>query len=308
MTSTPDELVNRVAGAKYITRIDLRSAYYQCMLSPESRKYTAFQTPFGTYRYVKMAMGLKTASATCQRLVDRVLKGAHRYACSLIDDILIYSMDFDTHLAHLTDVLNRLRAAGLTANESKCKFSTNKMSVFGHVVHDGHIYPDEDKTATIAAWPIPQTKSQLRSFIGITNYFRAYVERYAEKAFPLTELLGKYMPNKIKWGPSQQRAFDELKTALTSRPVLRPPQMGKEMILMADSSKTTVSAILMQSGDSPNEPNRVIAYASRKLQKAELNYSTIERELLSLVFGLVKFRYYVQSRPCLLYTSPSPRD
>jgi len=172
-------------------------------------------------------------------------------------------MDFDLHVKHLMDVLNRLRAAGLTANESKCKFATNNIIIFGHAVIDGRIYPDEQKTATIAAWPVPQTKTQLRSFIGLTNYFRAYIEHYAAKAYPLTELLGKYKPNKLKWGPEQQKAFDELKTALTSRSVLRPPQMDKEMILMADSAKTTVSTILMQSGDSPNEPNRVIAYASR---------------------------------------------
>jgi len=100
-------------------------------------------------------MGLKCASATCQRLIDMVLKGAHRYACSLIDDILIHSMDFDSHVVHLTDVLNRLRAAGLTANESKCKFATSSINLFGHTVIDGRIYPDQQKTETVAAWPVP---------------------------------------------------------------------------------------------------------------------------------------------------------
>ena len=306
--SRPEELVNRVAGSKYISRIDLRSAYWQCLLSPESQKYTAFETPFGKYSYCRMAMGLKCSSATCQRLIDRVLKGAHRYACSLIDDILIHSMDFDTHVRHVTDVLNRLRAAGLTANESKCIFATNSITIFGHEVIDGRIYPDKQKTATVAAWPIPKTKSQLRSFIGLTNYFRAYIERYAAKAYPLTQLLAKYKPTNLKWGPEQQKAFDEMKTALTSRPVLRPPQMDKEMILMADAAKTTVSAILMQCGDSPNEPNRVIAYASRQLLKREQNYATIEKELLALVFGLIKFRYYIQSRPVRLLTDHRPLE
>ena len=228
--SRPEELVNRLAGSRYITRIDLRSAYHQCLLSPESRKYTAFQTPFGTYSYCRMAMGLKCASATCQRLIDRVLKGAHRYAASLIDDILVYSMDFDTHLKHVADILDRLRAAGLTANESKCIFATNSMNIFGHKVQDGKIYPDDEKTATIANWPVPHTKSQLMSFVGLTNYFRSYIPDYAAKAYPLTELLGKYKPNKLRWGPDQQTAFDELKAALTCRPVLRPPDMGKDMI------------------------------------------------------------------------------
>jgi len=217
-------------------------------------------------------------------------------------------MDFDSHLTHLTDVLNRLRAARLTANQSKCKFATNNIKVFGHVVRDGRIFPDDEKTATIAAWPVPKTKSQLRSFIGITNYFRVYIERYAAKAYPLTQLLGKYKPNKLSWGPEQQKAFDELKTALTSKPVLRPPQVGKEMIIMADSSKTSLSAILMQSGDAPNQPNRVIAYASRQLLKREQNYPTIEKELLSIVYGLVKFRYYVESRPIRILTDHRPLE
>jgi len=100
------------------------------------------------------------------------------------------------------------RNAGLTANIDKCQLAANRIKVFGHIVEDGLIYPDDDKVAVIAAWKTPKTKSQLKSFLGLTNYFRSYIEHYATIAFPLTELLGRYKPDKLVWGAQQQDAFD----------------------------------------------------------------------------------------------------
>ena len=144
-------------------------------------------------------MGLRCASATFQRLMDKVLCGMHKFAGTLIDDTLVFSTTFEDHLNHVQQVLDRLREAGLTAKKSKCHFATNRLKVFGHLIENGLIYPDTDKLAAIAAWKPPKTKKQLRSFIGITSYFRDHIARYATKAYPLTELLGRTKPDKLQW-------------------------------------------------------------------------------------------------------------
>ena len=285
-----------------ITRIDLRKSFFQCELSPDSQKYTGFSTPNGVYTYRRMAMGLRNASTTMQKLIDHVLRNAHRYADALLDDILIFSANFDDHLTHVKDILDRLRAAGLTVNMEKCHFATDTVKVFGHWVEKGKIYPDNDKIAVISAWEEPKTKRQLKSFVGLCSYFRSHVQDFARIAFPLTELLGQNKPNKLAWGPSQQTAFDTLKAALVRKPILCPPDMKKSFIIMADSSEISVSGILMQKGDTDDEPRKVISYTSRKLLPRERRYPTIEKELLSVVYCVSKFHHYIYSRPVLIET------
>ena len=139
-----------MAGTKYISKVDMTRAYYQIPMQTDSRQYTSFQTPFGVYRYVRMPMGLVNGSATMQRLMDRILRGAHNYADKMQDDVLVWSNDFDVHMKDLADVLNRIRSAGLTLNAEKCHFASNNLNIFGFQVQDGKIYPDADKTKVVA--------------------------------------------------------------------------------------------------------------------------------------------------------------
>jgi len=302
----PNELLSRVAGGKYLTRVDLRKAFFQVNLSKRSQKYTAFHTPFGVFSYRRMAMGLKCASFTAQRLLDRILRGTHRFTGTLIDDILVFSKDFDLHLTQVREVLDRLRQAGLTANTEKCTFASNDIVIFGHRVHDGTIQPDNEKIEVIANWPTPRNKKQLRSFLGLSNYFKSYIPRYSSLAFPLTEMLRKAKPDKLQWDDEKQRSFDGLKNALMSRPVLRPPDMTKEYILMTDCSQTAIGCILMQPGDSENSPHHVTAYASRKLLPRERKFATVELELMAIAYGLTKFNQFVYNRQVSVYSDHKP--
>jgi len=295
MTNTM-ELLNKVAGAKYLTRLDMTKAYWQLKVDPQSQRYTSFQTPFGTYKYLRMPMGLVNGGATLQRLMDHVLRGAHQYADKLLDNILVWSDDFEIHLTRLTDVLERLRGAGLTLNCSKCVLATDTLRLFGFQVIRGKILPDDEKVKTISEWPIPKTKKQLKSFVGLVSYFRGHVANFAEIAFPLTELTGRYKPERLQWSQTHQNAFEQLKKALMSRPVLYPPDTTKDFQIMADSSQTTASAILMQESNDGDTTPRVISYASRKLLPRERNYSTIEREILSIVFAVSKFNHFIYGR------------
>ena len=303
MMTNMTELLCRAAGSTYISRIDLKSYYFQVELEPESRKYTGFQTPFGSYSYLRMPQGLKNAPSTAQKLANMILRGLHRFAGSLIDDIVIFSMRFHDHLNHVRQVLERLRDAGLTANTSKCQFAENKLLVLGHLLENGRIYPDEGKVKAVLEWPIPRTKTQLKSFLGLAGFFRQYISHFATTAFPLTELVKKGSPERLKWTKTQQEAFDGLRRALTSKPVLRPPDMTKDFQLWVDSSRVAGSAILMQLGDENESPvGHVICYASRKLLPRERLYPIVELELAAICFGLLKFKHYVYGKHIDVYS------
>jgi len=214
--SNMTELINKVAGAKYISRLDMALGYYQIPLEAGSQRLCSFQTEWGVYSYRRMPFGLINASSTLQRLMDHILRGTHRYAGKLLDDILVRSNDFDLHLTQLADVLNRIRSARLTLKPAKCLLATNELNLFGYRIEDGRITPDDEKTKAVTHWPTPTTKKQLKSFVGLTNYFRGNILDYAESVFPLTELLGRYKPEKLKWGEEQQNAF----VALKKKPLL----------------------------------------------------------------------------------------
>ena len=303
--TNPNELLNRAAGFRYVSKLDIGCAYFQVPLSRESQHYTGFQTFMGPMSYCRMAMGLKCSAATFQRLMDNVLKGMHKHAGTLIDDTIVYSTTFQDHLKHLEQVLDRLRQAGLTAKREKCLFASNSIRIFGHLLQDGKIYPDQDKVVAIKECKAPKTKRQLKSFLGLTGYFRDYIDKYATIAFPLTELLKGTKPEKFTWTDRHQTAFDTLRTALTAKPVLYPPDINKLFKLMTDSSRVAISAVLLQ-GHDDGKTEHAIAYASRKLSDCERRYATVEQELLAIIFGLQKFRHMIYGCVVNVYTDHRP--
>ena len=179
----PNELLSRIAGAGFISKIDFRQSFWQVKLQEESY-YTGFQCEFDCCSYKKMCMGLKNASFTMQRLIDRLLRGAHRFAGALLDDIIIYDNDFQLHLDHVRYIFDRLRSGGLTVNGGKCTLGASCLRVLGHLVQDGSILPDEQKTSAIANWSIPRTQKQSKRYLGLTSYFRGFIRDYAGIAHP----------------------------------------------------------------------------------------------------------------------------
>ena len=307
MMTNLTELLSRAAGNLLITRIDLQKSYYQVNLDSDSQNHTAFQTHIGTFVYTVMVQGLKNEPATCQKLLNIVLRGMHNFAGSLIDDVVIFDMDFETHLMHVRQVLERLTHAGLTANTSKCIFPENRLVILGHLLENGKIYPDPSKVQVVAELGTPKTKSQLKSLLGLLSYFRSLLPHYADIAYPLSELTGKGKPEKLTWTYEQESAFKRLQHALISKPVLRPPDMAKSFQLWVDSSQVAISAILMQRDDEDGENlGHVICYGSRKLLKREQNFSTVEKELLALVYGLLKFKHYLYGTKVQIFSDHQP--
>jgi len=300
------ELLRKAAGAKYVSTLDLKDFYWQVPISEDSRKYTAFQTPWGSMEWCVMAQGLRGAPSTAQRLIDKLLRGASKYANSLQDDIIIHTTDFDGHLIALRDVLTRLRRAGLTANVRKCSLLRESMELFGHHLCRGEITPSDKKVEVIKNLTKIETKKKLMSFLGLCNYYSNHIDSYAEIAFPLTELLKKKVPNNIQplWNEIHAAALNKLKDALISKPVLRAPDASRPFILQTDACQQAVAAALCQRDDLDRE--FVIGYASRKLLPREQNYSTIELEALAVKFGIEKFEQFIWGRKVLLQTDHKP--
>ena len=236
-----DDLIDQLGKAKYVTTLDLTRGYWQVPMAEQARTRTAFATPFGLYQFQMMPFGLQGAPATFQRMMDQLLRGMESFVRVYLDDLVIHSTNWEDHLHHIRAVFNRLREAGLTAKPRKCQFAMSKCSYLGlvvgnGVVGNGVIEPEKSKVKAITAFPIPVTKKQARAFLGITGYYRKFIKDYATLALPLTDLTRKNSPNRVQWSPVCAGAFQTLKEALCSSPVLRSPDFDKTFMDQMDAS------------------------------------------------------------------------
>ncbi|KAJ9529794.1 hypothetical protein QJQ45_022194 [Haematococcus lacustris] len=289
-----DTLLDRLHGAKVFSKQDLRQGYHQIRVAPEDIHKTAFRTRYGRFEFTVLPFGLCNAPATFQRLMNDVLHDLLD-DCVLVylDDILIFSRTPQEHIAHLRRVLDLLRKHKLYAKLSKCEFGMDQPSFLGHIVSALGIACDPAKVAAVQSWPIPTTVHDVRSFLGLANYYRRFVKDFSTIAAPLTALTradGHDKQGVVAWGQAQQSAFDALKQALVSAPILIAPDPSQPYTLRCDASSIGIGAVLSQGTGSAE---RVVAYHSRKLLPAERNYPTHEQELLSLVEALKVWRHYL---------------
>lgn len=227
------------------------------------------------------------------------MAGVHHF----LDDILIASETWIEHLQILREVLNRLKNAGLTARPSKCHIGMFSLDYLGHTTSGETIFPMADKVKKIENAPIPTTKKELRSFLGLSGYYRKFIPHYATIAAPLTDLIKKNQPNRLEWSEQHHSAFQRLKKLISTEPVLVLPNLQQEFVLRTDASNSGLGAILLQEYEGRMWP---VAYASRKLLPREKNYSVIEKECLALVWGVQKFSVYLYGRPFKLETDHKP--
>ena len=295
-----DDLIDRLGGAKYITTLDLTRGYWQVPMAKESQPLTAFATPFGLYQFRVMPFGLSGAPATFQRLMDGVIRGLEDFSAAYLDDLIIYSTQWEEHLHQLRAVFGRLRDAGLTAKPRKCQFGMSHCVYLGHVVGGGVVRPEPPKLEAVRMFPISQTKKQVRTFLGLSGYYRKFIRNYAAVAVPLTDLTKKSAPIKVEWSAECEQAFETLKQRLCSAPVLRSPDFEKEFILQTDASERGIGAVLSQKDE--NGEDHPIAFFSRKLLEREEKYATVEKECLAIKLACQAFRVYLLGRPFLIET------
>ncbi|XP_056622843.1 retrovirus-related Pol polyprotein from transposon 17.6 [Triplophysa dalaica] len=277
-----DELLDRLGKARYLTSLDLTKGYWQVPLAPEAREKTAFSTPSGHWQYTVLPFGLHGAPATFQRMMDILLRPHQAYAAAYIDDLVIHSGTCDTHLDRLRRVLMDLRKAGLTVNPKKCHLGLAEAQYLGYRVGGGLIHtPGEEGRSRLER---PSTPQQI-------------------PASPLTDLTKKGQPDKVKWNPETEQAFQTLKEALPSSPILHAPDFGCPFILQTDASDTGLGAVLSQLKDGIEHP---VVYISRKLTPAETRYATVEREALAIKWAVLELRYYLLGRSFTLVTDHAP--
>ncbi|KAJ3656460.1 hypothetical protein Zmor_015536 [Zophobas morio] len=286
-------------AATVFSAIDLKSGYWQIPMDEGSKHLTTFATPDGaTYQYRVMPFGLQNAPATFQKLMTRVLAGyLGKFTHVYLDDIIVYSRDYIEHLGHLRRVFERLQEYGLRCAVEKCRFGVAEPPYLGHVVGREHNRPQEQHLRQIAAASAPTTRKQLQSFLGLANWVREYVPRFAELSAPMTDLLNS--KNRFRWTDEAQRAFDDLKREMGKPLHLHRPDFAKRFVLQTDASGVGIAAVLYQED---GERRLVVSYASAKLNQTQRRYHVNEQECLAIVWAVRKYRAYLEDREFTLRT------
>jgi hypothetical protein len=296
-----EELIDRVGKATFITKLDMSRGYWQVPLDEQSIPVSAFVTPFGHFQWKYMPFGLRNAPATFSRLVSKLFRGLESFSAAYLDDFIIFSASWSDHLKHLKIVFERIRAAGLTLNLKKCVFGAAEVDFLGHHIGLGRVQPREKKVEAVLKFQSPVNQKQLRSYLGLVGYFRKFLPNYAHTTQVLTDLLKKN--TKFVWTTEAEQAFLDLKSRLASRPILRPPDFSLPFSMAVDASNVAIGANLFQVVDEIEHP---ICYFSRKLDKHQRNYSTVEKEALGLLLAVRAFRIYFGSEAVKVFTDHNP--
>ena len=293
-----EDCLDTMAGASWFSSLDLASGYWQLDIAPEHREKTAFSTHRGLFQFRRMPFGLCNAPGTFERVMEVVMRGLQWKTCLVyLDDIVVFAASFEEHLERLEEVLQRLRTAGLKVKPSKCQLGRRRVGFLGHIVSQEGVGTDPAKVEAVRSWPAPASTTEVRSFLGLAGYYRAFVPDFSTVAKPLSALAEK--GRVFHWSEECQEAFNELKRLLTASPILAFPHEQGRLVLDTDASDTGLGVVLAQE---QGGTERVLAYGSRTLNKPERNYCVTRRELLAIVFGLRKFRHYLVGRPVLVRT------
>lgn len=284
-----DELLDRLEGAQYFSKIDLRSGYHQVRIHEDDIPKTAFRTRYGHFEYLVLPFGLTNAPATFMHLMQSIFN--HQlddFVVVYLDDILIFSKTKEEHEIHVRKVLELLRENKLYGKLSKCEFFKNEMSFLGHVVSSKGISMDPSKVKAIVGWPTPSDAHDVKVFLGMAGYYRRFVEGFSRIATPMSGLLKKGVV--FRWGERQKKAFNELKSIISSEPVLLVPNFNVPFVVTVDASGYAIGGTLSQDVGKGLQP---VAFMSKKMLPAEMKYAVHEQELLAVVCALREWRHYL---------------
>lgn len=296
------EILDQLGSAKYFSVFDLASGFHQIPMHESHAHKTAFSTPHGHYEFKRMPFGLKNAPATFQRLMDQVLSGLQGTELFVyLDDIVLYASSLQEHKIKFNKLAERLRKANLKLQPDKCEFLRKEVGYLGHVISDEGVKPDPSKLHAVKEFPRPVHAKNIKQFLGLAGYYRRFIPGFSNVARPLTNLLKKDEP--FVWRNEQEAAFTHLRDALCSKPILQYPDFTRQFVVTTDASGYAIGGVLSQGDIGKDLP---IAYTSRLLNNAERNYSTIEKELLAIVYCVNHFRPYLYGRKFTLVTDHKP--
>jgi len=289
----------QLRGAKYFTSLDLRSGYHQIRMAPESIPVTAFTTRYGSFQYRVMSFGLCNAPATFQSVMNSLLRQfTDDFVLVYLDDVLIYSENFEQHQRHVRQVLDVFRKAKFYCKLSKCEFARETIDFVGHTVSFNTVAMQKSKLQALREWEPPRSVVQLQRFLGFCGYYRRFIVGYAKLVSRLSTMASnKFKGKRFVWDADAQNDFECLKKAMLKDPVLMVPDLSGTVpfVLQTDASDDCIAGVLSQQG-------RIVDYYSRKLQGAELQYPIREKELLAIVCALTRYSHYVGSSVLSVYT------
>ncbi|GFV35555.1 retrovirus-related Pol polyprotein from transposon 297 [Trichonephila clavipes] len=289
-----DDLITNIQHTGIMSTLDLKSGYFQLAISPKDIEKTTFIIRNGNFAFFRMPFGLSGAAPNFQKAIDIILKPViGRFVMVYMDDVIITSPSFNEYIDHLNQVFTLLRDAGLTLNKHKCHFARDKLKYLGLIISKEGIETDNSKVKAIAEMKPPKNNKEVSKFLGIVGWYQKFVPHYADIWESLYRL--KKKGAKFNWSTEAQDVFNKVKRALTEAPVLQLPNFQEHFNLFTDASGVEIGAVL-------NQKHRPIAFASRTLNKAERNYTVTERECLSVLWALNKFKTYFRSLPVKVIT------
>lgn len=297
------DVLDKLGRCQYFTTLDLASGFYQVEMDHSDVPKTAFNVENGHYEFLRMPMGLKNSPSTFQRVMDNVLKDLQNTVCLVyLDDIIVFSTSLQEHMINLEKVFSKLRESNFKIQMDKSEFLKLETEFLGHVISKDGVKPNPNKIEAIKRYPLPKTPTEIKRFLGLLGYYRKFVPDFAKVTKPLTQCLKKGSKINIS-DQNYIRCFEKCKTLLTNDPILQYPDFTKEFILTTDASNVAIGAVLSQGPIGTDKP---IAYASRTLNSSETNYSTIEKELLAIVWATKYFRPYLFGRRFKIITDHKP--
>ena len=289
------DLMQDVKGSIF-SKIDLKDAYFQVPLDPNSKPHTAVKTPIGVLHYRRMPFGLRNAASIFQRFIDRVLADLP-FVRAYIDDIVVFSPDVPTHLEHLRSIFSRLNDFGLVVNDSKSAFFLHSVQFLGFEISPQGFRHAEKCVPKLQNLRPAKNRKELQKLMGTIGFYRNHVPGIADTLAPLTHLLSPSTP--FVWEDRHTQALNVVKEALVSRNFLYRIKTHQPFQMYTDASQEAIGAVLLQD-------DKHVGYFSRKLKPAERNYSTFDRETLAIVEALLYFRVWVLGQHVSVYTDHKP--
>jgi hypothetical protein len=296
VTPIPDmqDILADIGKSRFFSTTDAAKGFYAIAIEPEFRKYTGFVYQNNHFVHCVLPFGLSISPGLYSKMMQKLLYGAKNLA-NFIDDVIGYNSDFESHLATLRDLFQRVRDANLKLKPSKTKIGFREIAYLGKIVGNGEIRPTQENIESILNAPIPKTKKGVRSLTGAINWLRQYIPSAAQLMKPINSLLTQGKGEAITWGEEQQRAWEEIKCILTSKPVLSLYDQTKEHRICTDASVDCIGGVLMQlEEDNKWHP---VFYVSRKCNKAEANYDIQNKEALAVIYCFSKFYRFVYGKP-----------
>jgi hypothetical protein len=298
-----DSVLEKLHDAKFMTKLDLTKAFFQIPLSADCTKFTSFVTEFGQYEFNVVPFGIKFATGLCNRIIYGALEGCDNFVGSFVDDLIVYSSNFEDHLKHVELVLKKISECGLTLNKNKCVFACSSVKFLGFEVCDGKIKPNDAKVEAIRRFPKPVVKKDMRSFLGLLNFYRRFAPNLATCIAPLTDALKKIQPDRVVWTEERTLSFNEAIQMIDKDMSLYISRNDCTFVLQTDACDTGIGAVLWQIiGD----VERPISFISRHLNSDERNYASIEKECLAIKWAIGKFHDYLYGQKFLVKTDHAP--